>query len=49
MIIRKLFTIANPEKKQPQVWRKYYCMPSRYTEVAKSIDTMVCTESTRRC
>src|SRR5690554_3241251 len=48
MIINKVFTIANPEKIAPAT--KYggkivVCHPG-ITEVAKSIDTMVCTEST---
>src|SRR5690554_1123541 len=48
MIINKVFTMANPEKTAPAT--KYggkivVCHPG-ITDVAKSNDTMVCTEST---
>jgi hypothetical protein len=47
-MINKVFTIANPEKKllSNKVRRKIVvCHPG--ITVAKSIDTIVCTESTR--
>src|SRR6478609_10804740 len=48
MMISKVFTIANPEKTAPATkygGRIVVCHPG-ITEVAKSIDTIVCTEST---
>jgi hypothetical protein len=43
-----MFTIAKPEKTAPATnRRKNSSMPSRYYRSSKSIDTIVCTESTK--
>ena len=49
MIINKVFTMANPEKIAPATkygGKMVVCQPG-ITDVAKSNDTMVCTESTK--
>src|SRR5690606_25740693 len=48
MMIKRVFTIANPEKIAPATkygGKMVVCHPG-ITDVAKSNDTMVCTEST---
>src|SRR5690606_28803619 len=48
MMIKRVFTIANPEKIAPATkygWKIVVCHPGTI-DVAKSKDTMVCTEST---